>query len=274
MKRPDQYFIFALLAATLLLTSACKNDITYSVRPEYVALSSLDEITPVLDSLVIPKLYENVRGLEAVPSQLAREKFIAALLPAVLVARHERETDRLRLQKLQAKERWSELDSIRLRHLLSRYNVRDIDDLPNRMMTMPNSLVLAQAIIETGWGTSRFFVEARNVFGIWSFSENDNRIEAHAVRGDQKVYLRAYNDLSGSVRDYLNVLSSSNAFRGLRVARMSTENPFELLPYLKNYSERRMAYTRLVEKVIVQNNLTRFDRYTIHPDFLEEDEWN
>ena len=39
---------------------------------------------------------------------------------------------------------------------------------------VPNELIVAQAVVETGWGDSRFANEANNLFGIRTFDRDDN----------------------------------------------------------------------------------------------------
>ncbi len=46
--------------------------------------------------------------------------------------------------------------------------VDSIEDLLIKANPIPPSLVIAQAAAESGWGTSRFFVEGNNPFGIWT----------------------------------------------------------------------------------------------------------
>jgi Bax protein len=254
------------------LLSGCDGDKTFRVRTQIVELDSLSQLEILQDSLVKPYLYTHVDGFDELPFHEAKPRFIAAVLPAILVAKHERETDQKKYKKLSEKKNWTKSDSILFSYLMKRYQVRSTDEPLIRMQTLPNSIVLAQAAVETGWGKSRFFTKAKNVFGIWSFSEKDSRIEANAKRGDKKVFLRSYPDMSGSIRDYFDVLSRSNAFRGLRIIRETTDNPFHLIPYLKNYSERKSKYTRLLKKIIEQNDLTRYDHYQIDPEFLIEEE--
>ena len=45
-----------------------------------------------------------------------------------------------------------------------------IHELLLKVDVVPESLVLAQAANESGWGTSRFAQEANNLFGIWCFT--------------------------------------------------------------------------------------------------------
>jgi Bax protein len=270
LKSPNFLILLVCLVAALSL-AGCK-DKTYRVKTDTIALNSLRYVDPLSDSLVRPFLYTNVLGFDSLEQEEAKSKFVAVMLPAILVAKHERETDQFKFKRLMEKEEWKREDSAYFDYLKDRYQIRKIENAMFRMQTLPNSMVLAQAAVESGWGKSRFFKEAKNVFGIWSFSESDQRVEAHAVRGDQKVFLRAYPDLSGSVRDYFDVLSRSNAFRGLRIIRETTDDPFTLIPYLKNYSERKSAYTKLIRKIIEQNDLTRYDSYAIHPEYLEEED--
>ena len=46
-----------------------------------------------------------------------------------------------------------------------------VNALFSKIDEVPASLVLAQSANESGWGTSRFAIEARNMFGIWCFRE-------------------------------------------------------------------------------------------------------
>ena len=46
-------------------------------------------------------------------------------------------------------------------------------DIPNHKQ-VPNELIVAQAVVETGWGDSRFANEANNLFGIRTLIRDDN----------------------------------------------------------------------------------------------------
>ncbi len=76
--------------------------------------------------------------------------------------------------------------------------------------------------------------------------------------------------MSQSITDYFEILASSNAYRDLRKARLTVKDPYQLLPHLNNFSERRGAYTRQLRRVIEQNNLKQFDNYQIDPDYFVE----
>ena len=262
-------FGFGLL---ILVASGCGGENTYKVKTESIVLDSLSQIVPVTDSLVKPILYTNVKSFEDYKRGDSRKAFISAILPAILVAKHNVETTRIKLERLREKRPWERVDSLFYRSACVEYGAKSLDDLLIRIITLPNSIVIAQAAVETGWGRARFFVEAKNVFGIWSFVENEKRVMAGQGRSERRIYVRLYDDLSGSVEDYFKVLARSRAFRTLRSASHITSEPDHLIPHLRNYSERRSAYTMLLKKVVRQNDLSRYDNYRIDPDYLEEED--
>jgi Bax protein len=148
-----------------------------------------------------------------------------------------------------------------------RYKAKNIKDLSTKIVSMPNSLVLAQAAIETGWGQSRFFVQASNLFGVWSFNEHEARIEAGS-RNDKRIFVRSYDNMSHSIADYFEVLSRHRAYSSLRKASLNTRDPYKLVAHLKNYSERKNWYVRQLKQVMRQNNLTQYDGYRIDPQYF------
>ena len=59
--------------------------------------------------------------------------------------------------------------------------------LEKRVGIIPPSLVVAQAAIESGWGTSRFLLEGNNLFGQWTFNPSQQGIIPSA-RPSQATY--------------------------------------------------------------------------------------
>ncbi len=123
----------------------------------------------------------------------------------------------------------------------------------------PPSVALAQAAMESAWGTSRFFTEANNVFGVWSFNANEPRIAAGEQRGNKTIWVRKYECLEDSVRDYYRLLGRSNAFKKFRKLRMHSSDPYVLVEKLHRYSERKHAYGEELSALIRYNQFTRFD---------------
>src|SRR5690606_11319490 len=111
-----------------------------------------------------PVLYTNLDGLASLPTDEAKKTFISAVLPSVLVAKHELYMLRARLERLAQTQRWDAADSAIFSSAKARFKGDSLQDLLSRMGTMPNSVVLAQAAVESGWGQSRIFLEGNNFF--------------------------------------------------------------------------------------------------------------
>jgi Bax protein len=258
-------FVFALLLV------GCDRYKSHRVKTTLIIVDSLDQVVLVNDSLVKPILYNKVLGLENLPTPKAKRIFISAVLPAVLIARHHVEENKAKMFFLKEKEKWERADSVFYETLKLQYRAKDIDDLCTRMITLPNSIVLAQAAVESGWGQSRFFLEGSNLFGVWSFNQNEPRIAAARTRSKKFIYLRSYKDMSESIVHYFEILGRAKPYKPLRSARAKTDDPFILLKHLTKYSERGAAYTRQLRKMIKINNLTKFDHYEIDPEYILEE---
>jgi Bax protein len=273
--KPFRFYLllifFMLLGFIFLLSTRKEKPETFTVQYETVRLNSSDEIMAIKNVFVKPILYLNIEGLDKLPVKKAKSRFIAAVLPAVLVAKHEINQRRIRLTWMRNLSSWSQDDSLYYQLMLERYRAKNMDDLMSRIITLPNSLVLAQAAVESGWGKSRFFLAGNNLFGVWSYNTNDPRIPALKARKDQRVFLRSYKNMSESIIHYHEILARSRSYKTLREARKLTENPYELVPHLKNFSERRTAYTDQLKRMIERNNLMQFDLYEIDPQYIKPD---
>jgi len=125
----------------------------------------------------------------------------------------------------------------------------------------PTSIIIAQAAIESAWGTSRFFLEGFNLFGIHSYSNNDKRIEAYGSENSLPIYVRKYDNILSSVSDYLRILATGDSYREFRIRRLSTDT--NIVMYLTKYSERRELYTNDITSIINYNNLYQYNNLTI-----------
>jgi Bax protein len=149
------------------------------------------------------------------------------------------------------------------------YKTNNGEVLLNRMRVHPNSIIIAQAIIESGWGSSRVFREANNMFGIWSYSANEPRIAAKFKRESETIYLRKYGDFSESIEDYFKTVGRTNAYREFRRARVDTTDPYKLIKYLTRYSERGEEYVIQLSSMIRFNELTQYDNYVLDPSYFQ-----
>ena len=150
-------------------------------------------------------------------------------------------------------------DNEKLRRLRLKYGVETNQDLLIAIKPHPQSIAIAQAAIESAWGTSRIFTEANNTFGIRPFKQGEPRIAANNKRGDKVVWLRKYSTIRESVADYYLVLGRADAYKEFRTLKMETSDPHILVTKLDNYSERKAGYVRELSAMIRYNNFHELD---------------
>ena len=68
---------------------------------------------------------------------------------------------------------------------------------------MPITLVVAQGILESNWGKSRFAIEGNNLFGIKEY----DKLEPHLHAMNSKTMIRTYANRCESVQDYIYMLT-------------------------------------------------------------------
>lgn len=236
-------FLFTVVALGLLNFSLNRSvsaetlTVDGIIRKERIHPQKSEDIIPIT-SQVKPVLYSNILFIEYLPIAEAKSTFINIMLPAILVAKEELQFQQKQVKRLMTKERLEKLDSSFLEPLFKTFKTNNLPELNKRMTLHPNSIILAQAAVESGWGKSRFFKEANNVFGVWSMNSNEDRIPAKFTRNGKKIYLRKYPDISASIKDYFYTIGKVNAYKEFRAERLKTNQVQNLLPYLISYSER------------------------------------
>lgn len=146
---------------------------------------------------------------------------------------------------------------IRLKKL---YKVSSDEELLRALKPHPKSITLAQAAMESSWATSRFFKKANNVFGVWSVNKKEARVAALEKRGGTKtVWLRKFNSIEDSVREYYKMMGRSKAFKEFREVRYESHDVYKIIKKLNNYSEIKHAYAKELAHVIRYNKLTKYD---------------
>ncbi len=256
--------LVSIIFATWL--SGCKERDRPVFEPVRLEINSLDDIQPITDSLVSPLLYYNIGGFDTLSVQENKEKFIAVVLPAILIVKYRIRQDLRKVKDLVLSSNWTTEDSLYFQTQIDRFNADSPFDLIIRMHTHPTSIALAQAVVESGWGTSRFFSEANNLFGIWSYNPDLPRIAAKTK--SENVHLRKYEDISGSVMDYFETLARARAYRNFRVASYETSDISKIIPHLRNYSERGSEYVDQLMTIINQNNFQQYDHFVLDFQYI------
>jgi len=230
------------------------------------SVKSFDDIIPVEGPRVKPVDYLNSISLKGLSVKERKQYFISLILPAILIAKEEYKIRLDWVNEISKKTVLDTVEKMKLQKMMKTYRAKDINDLKVRLVTHPTSIVLAQASIESGWGKSRFFVEANNIFGVWSFDPKDPRIPTLSHRNGKRMYLYKYSTLSESVDDYFKLLATRLPFAEFRKKRLETQNPYVLVDYLTEYSERGEAYVEDLKKQIRYNDFTKYDSYKLAKD--------
>ncbi|MDX2480685.1 MAG: glucosaminidase domain-containing protein [Desulfuromusa sp.] len=196
---------------------------------------------------------------EIVPEISAQEKkaqFKSTIIPAV----NEVYTDLMQQYQEVAALVQADHNNERLTALKKEYKATNNEELLMALKPHPESITIAQAAIESSWATSRFFREANNVFGIWSFDKNEARIAAGEMRGDQTIWVKKYRSVKASIRDYYRTLARGDAYTEFRILKMETSDPYELVKKLDNYSEKGEEYGKELSAIIRFNNFAAYDQ--------------
>ena len=138
--------------------------------------------------------------------------------------------------------------------------------LKRRIDQVPASLVLAQAAIESAWGTSRFAKQGNNLFGQWCFTRGCGMVpQARAEDANHEV--RRFASSQSSIRSYMHNLNTHRAYTKVRSQRAEQRARGEslsgcyLAEGLESYSEKGGQYVTMVKSMIRINRLEKQKEY-------------
>lgn len=194
----------------------------------------------------------------ALPEMTVQEKkarFKKLIIPAVDEVYAE-----LMLQYQEVSESLeSDTNADKIAKLKVEYKAQSDEELLMALKPHPKSIAIAQAAMESAWATSRFFNDAYNIFGVWSFNKDEPRIAAAKKRGNKTIWVKKYPSVKASVRDYYRTLGRSAAFKKFRQLKLQTDNPFSLVKKLDRYSEKGAEYGHELTSIIKFNKFTTYD---------------
>lgn len=222
---------------------------------------------PRIEISHLPEVYKEIED-----TKYRKAMFLRILLPLVLLENEELEEVRHRMNTLLENiEQGKELSFDQLadlKSILRKYNIKG-NPLTNpevrkmlreRVDVVPPSLALAQAANESGWGNSRFAMEASNLFGIWTYNEKNGVVPNMRDNGEKHL-VRKFDSLRDSVRVYMYTLNTHWAYAELREIRSHMKkagidlNGSAIAEGLKKYSILGEEYVRLIQEIIATNNL-------------------
>ncbi|MDR3126262.1 MAG: glucosaminidase domain-containing protein [Rickettsiales bacterium] len=191
------------------------------------------------------------------------ELFFKFMLPLILRENEELAAARKRAAKIASRRSPSHSDRLWLQGKMAKYRVSDAKALLAKLDSVSVSLALAQAALESGFGASRFAIEANALFGEWSYN-GTGIIPLYRPSG-MTHRVKSFDSIAGSIQSYIFNLNQTRYYFGYRKmrARMRESGGYldghELAKTMYNYSTRRGAYIREVQKIIDRYSLSDFE---------------
>tara|TARA_Y100000766_G_C18904218_1_gene604960 strand:+ start:1024 stop:1776 length:753 start_codon:yes stop_codon:yes gene_type:complete len=248
-------WLFFFISFPLFSQSVFQN----SIKNIIIDNKHISDITSVQDGDVAPIIYINNPNFSDLPVSEKKIKFIDFILPAILL-----EKDKIKKGYNYVLDHFDNTNiNDTIQSLYDYCNCDNSYDLLLCLKEQPNSIIIAQAAIESGWGTSRFFLEGNNLFGIHTYNNDVNNLEAN---NSSLVYVKKYNNISESISHYLRTLAKGYAYENYRVNRLKDITSIELIQELIMYSERRDFYVKDLKSIIDYNNLTIYDHLELKHD--------
>ena len=139
-------------------------------------------------------------------------------------------------------------------------------DLKQRINIIPVSLALAQAIVESGWGQSRFALEGNALYGQWTTNEQKGIVPEDRDEDKTHAVLK-FDNLKQSAQAYMHNINTHRAYYSFRVVRSIAErvqytDPISAkVKFLAAYAEIGQKYVDKLELIIESNKLRDFDRF-------------
>jgi Bax protein len=147
-----------------------------------------------------------------------------------------------------------------------------------RVDALPVSLTLAQAIEESGWGTSRYARDGNALFGQRTWRATGQGMTA---RKDGKALdhrALAFADLMQSVRAYMHNLNTHRSYRKFRAERQRMREAGELIDggklagFLGSYAENE-GYVANLRRLIRHNELDAYESARLASGAVAEALW-
>jgi len=246
-------------------------------QPGYALVAGLGVLMALLALYLLlrPQLLPDFASIADMDAR--KEAFFAFLEPHIEAANRRIQADRARLEALlrqraraplnRREAAWLDLLAQDYRHEFDspgRPDTAAIRELLLRVDRIPPSLALAQAALESGWGTSRFAREGNNLFGIWCYTPGCGIVPRNRPAGATYEVAR-YRSPRDCFLDYIRLLNSNPAYAPLWELRQQLRA--EQLPVtgmlladgLERYSDEGARYIAKVRSVIQSNGLEARD---------------
>lgn len=222
-------------------------------------------VASLLSAAGLPNWYYAIKD-----TNLQKEKFFDLLRPLV-----EKENQKILNERKFVVEFFDEYSKnpliennklLKLATLAKKYRIKNIynkEEYLKKIDTIPISLVLAQAAIESGWGKSRFARVANNFFGEWTYGK-EGIVPKNREPG-KKHKIRIFKTIEDSIASYMLNLNRHPAYKEFRTIRYVARKEgkkfdgLQAAMTLQRYSQLGKKYNYLVSSIIKKNKLHRYE---------------
>ncbi len=223
-------------------------------------------------------LNKNIKEIELEFLSDSKKEFVKTLLPLISYENQNILLERTKLENIRSfldnNNTLSTNDLHFLNKISKKYRLNSKDkhkyDLVNELLDLvdiiPNSIVLAQAANESGWGTSRFATEFNALFGEYTYDFASGVVPLMRKKGEKHL-VKSFDSVNKSVQSYFNNLNSHYAYKDFRNVRkfMRKNKNFSNIGLLVNELDTYAAdenYIHTINSIIEDNKLNKFDTYT------------
>ncbi len=253
------------------------NEIFFVKLPEETSSLNAIKIEEVVKTNRIPdivfsRLPTDMRDIKSVDKR--KKMFIKIVLPLIVKENEKLISLNRKIKLLKSNfDRVTKEEATWLKSMMKSYKVDTLDNLLLKVDAIPVSLALAQAVIESGWGTSRFAYEGNALFGQYIWDSSKDGIIPNERESNAKYKIKSFNSLRESVSSYMKNLNTNHHYKEFRMNRyvLRVNNlPLDgkdLVEYLYNYSIED-EYPSKIKNIIEINKFDDFENLTIEKNYI------
>jgi Bax protein len=116
-------------------------------------------------------------------------------------------------------------------------------------LRVPYEMIIGQAALESGWGTSRFAKEANNLFGIRTWEKSSPHLLPQGIDNWPGWGVRVFASKCDSVKEYVRLLNEHPAYKEFRELRLQTNDPIQLIKTLDKFSTTKDYDARVIRMI-------------------------
>mgnify|MGYP001253606821 FL=1 len=226
--------------------------------------------TKIIPNLIIAKLPKDLKKMKSIKNR--KELFIKITLPLIVQENAKLSSLNKKIKIIKNNfDQVSRKEARWVKKLMVEYKADTLDALLIKVDKIPVSLALAQAVIESGWGTSRFAYEGNALFGQYVWGTTNHGIIPYNRESEAKYKIKSFDSLGESVASYMKNLNTNHHYNEFRINRFvlrSNNIPLRgsyLAEYLLSYSIED-DYTDKIKNIIEINEFEDFENLNIEKE--------